>query len=125
MYIQLLELKTSFLLKKPTNHISLRTLTHHQMTSTRYTKPNRANHHLNPYLGFRGITLESQCPLHPRNLTKSVMALYMSLLRFISSLAQKLLLPSRNTTLMPLTNLPRKGVFMSLTLLTVSHPIRG
>ena len=94
MYIQQLKLKISVLLKNPTMHISLRTLTHHQMTSTSYTRPNRANHHLNPYLGFRGITLESQHHLHPRNLSKSLMALYMSLLRFISSSAQNLLLPS-------------------------------
>ena len=112
----------SILLKNPMKHISLRTLTHHQMTSTRCTKPNKASHHLHPYLGFRGITPESKHPLHPRNLSKSMMVLHMSLLNFISSSAQKLLLPSRNTTLRPSTNLPRKQVFMSLTLLTMRHP---
>ena len=70
MYIQLLELQISMLLKHPTKHISLRTLTHHQKISTRCTKPNKANHHLHPYLGFRGITPESQLPLHPRNFSK-------------------------------------------------------
>ena len=53
MYIQLLELKISMLLKNPTKHTSIMTLTHHQMTSSRYTKPNKASHHLHPYLGFR------------------------------------------------------------------------
>ena len=57
-------------IEDPMKHLSLRTLTHHQMTTTRYTKPNRANHHLNPYLVFRGITLDSQHPLHPRNHSK-------------------------------------------------------
>ena len=85
MYIQLLELKISILLKNPTKHFSLRTLTHHQMPSTRYTKPNKANYHLHPYLGFRGITPESQHPLHPRNLSKNMMILYMALVRLISS----------------------------------------
>ena len=61
-------------IEEPTEHISLRILTHHQMTSARYTRPNRANHHLNHYLGFRGITLESQHHLHPRNVSKSMMA---------------------------------------------------
>ena len=125
-YIQLLELKISMLLKNLMKHISLRTLAHHQMTSTRCTKPSKANHHLHPYLSFRGITPESQHPLHPRNLSKNMMVLYMSLLKFVSSSAQKLLLSSRNTTLRTSTNLPRKGVFMSLTLLTMSPPpIRG
>ena len=44
-----------------------------------------------------------------------MMVLYMSLLRFINSLALKQLLPSRNTILRLLTKLPRKGEFMSLT----------
>ena len=112
----------SILLKNPMKHISLRTLTHHQMTTTRCTKPNKASHHPHPYLGFRGITPESKHPLHPRNLSKSMMVLHMSLLNFISSSAQKLLLPSRNTTLRPSTNLPRKQVFISLTLPTMRHP---
>ena len=125
MYIQLQELKISMLLKTLTKHISLRTLTYHQMISTRCTKPNKANHHLHPYLGFKAINPESHHPLHPRNLSINMMVLCMSLLKFISSSAQKLLLPSRNTTLRPSTNLPREWVFMSLTLLTMSHPIRG
>ena len=52
MYIQLLALKISMQLKNLTKHISLMTLAHHQMISTRCTKPNKANHHLCPYLGF-------------------------------------------------------------------------
>ena len=43
-----------------------------------------------PLSGFRGITLESQHPLHPRNLSKSMMVLYMSLLKSISSSDQPL-----------------------------------
>ena len=61
-------------------------------------------------------------PSTPKKPFKNMMVLYMSLLKFISSSAQKLLLPSRNTTLRPSTNLPRKGVFMSLTLLAMRHP---
>ena len=95
MYIQLLELKISMLLKTPMKHISIMTLTHHQMTSIRYTKLNKANHHLHPYLGFREITPESQLPLQPRNLSKNILILYMSLQKFISSSTQRLLLPSR------------------------------
>ena len=70
MYIKLPVLKISMLLRNLTKHNSLRTLIHHQMISTRCTKPNKANHHLHPYLGFRGITPESQHPLHPRNLSR-------------------------------------------------------
>ena len=95
MYIQLQVLMISILLRNLTKHISLRTLTHHQMISTRCTKPNKANHHLHSYLGFRGITSESQHPLHPRNLSKNMMVLCMSLLKFISSSALKQLQPSR------------------------------
>ena len=92
------------------------------MISTRYTKPNKANHHLHSSLGFREITPETQLPLHPRNLSKPLMILCKSLLKFISSSAKRLLLPSRNTILRPSPKLLRKGVFMSLTLMTMSHP---
>ena len=122
MYIQLLVLKISMLLRNVMKHISLRTLTHHQMISIRWTKPNNENHHIHPYLGFRGITPESQHTLHPRNLSKHLMVLFMSPLKCISSSALKLFLPLRNTTLKPSTNLPSKEVFISLTLLTMSHP---
>ena len=122
MYIQLLEFNISMLLKNPMMHTSIMTLTHHQMTSIRYTKPNKANHHLHPYLGFREITPESQLPLQPRNLSKNMMTLCMSLQKFINSIAQRLLLPSRNTILRPSTKLLRKGAFMSLTLLNMSQP---
>ena len=109
-------------IEEPHGHTSIMTLTHHQMTSIRYTKPNKANHHLHPYLGFREITPESLLPLQPRNLSKTMMALYMSLLNFISSSGQRLLLPSRNTILRSSTKLLRKGAFMSLILLTMSQP---
>ena len=59
MYIQLLVPKISMILRNPTRHISLRTLIHHKMISTRCTKPNKANHHLHPYLA------------HPRKPTPS------------------------------------------------------
>ena len=108
MYIQLLVPKISMILRNPTRHISVRSLTHHQMISTRCSKPNKANHHLHPNLSFGEITPESQLPLHQRNLSKNLMVLCMSLLKFISSSAQRLLLPSRNTILRPSTSLPRK-----------------
>ena len=116
------ELKISILLKKPTKHTSIMALTHHQMTSIRYTKPNKASHHLHPYLGFREITPENKPPLQPRNLSKTMMAMYMSLQKFISFSVQRLLLPSRNMILRPSTKLLRKGSFMSLTLLTMNQP---
>ena len=72
-------------IKDPMRHIFLRTLIHHLMISIRCTKPNKANHHLHPYLGFRGITPESQHPLHPRNLAKTMMVLFMSRLKCINS----------------------------------------
>ena len=109
-------------IKNPTNHTSIMTLTNHQMTFIRYTKPNKASYHLHPYLGFRQITPESQPPLQPKSLSKPLMALYMSLQKFISSSAQRLLLFSRNTILRPSTKLLRKGGFMSLTLLTMNQP---
>ena len=46
-------------IEDPMNHTSIMILTHHQMISTRYTKPNKANHHLHPCLGFREIIPES------------------------------------------------------------------
>ena len=62
------------------------------------------------------ITPETLLLQHPRNhlLLKNMMDLYMSLLRFINSLALKQLLPSRNTILKLLTKWPRKGEFISL-----------
>ena len=84
MYIQLLELKISMLLKTLMKHTSIMTLTHHQMTSIRHTKPNKASHHLHPYLGFREITPENQPLVQPEHLSKNMMALYMSLQKFTS-----------------------------------------
>ena len=43
-------------IEDPTKHTSIMTLTHPQMTSIRYNKPNKASHHPHPYLGFREIT---------------------------------------------------------------------
>ena len=51
-----------------------------------------------------------------------MMTLCMSLQKFINSIAQRLLLPSRNTILRPSTKLLRKGAFMSLTLQNMSQP---
>ena len=108
IYVQLLEPKISMLLKNPMKHTYIMTLTHHQMTSIRYTKPNKASHHLHPYLGFREITPARQPPLQPKNCSKNMMALYMSLQKFISSSAQRLLLPSRNTILRPYNKAAKK-----------------
>ena len=72
------DLKISMLLKNPLKHTSIMTLTQHQMTSIRYTKRNKASHHIHPCLDFREITPESQPPLQPKNLSKNMMALYMS-----------------------------------------------
>ena len=110
------------LLKNPMKHTSIMTSTHHQMTSIRYTKPNKASHHLHPYLGSREITPESQLPLQPKNLSKKYDGPVYVLQKVISSSAQRLLLPSRNTILRPSTKLLRKGAFMSLTLLTMNQP---
>ena len=62
MYIQLLIPKISMILSNPTRHISLKTLIHYQMTSIRCIKPNKANHHLHPYLGFQRD--HSRKPIH-------------------------------------------------------------
>ena len=78
------------------------------------TKQNRNPPH--PYLASRKTTPESLFLLHPRNhlLLRNMMDLCMSLLRFINSLALKLLLPSRNTILKLSIEWPRKGESMSL-----------
>ena len=68
------------------------------------------------------VAPERQPHLQPNNLSKNMMALYMSLQKSISFSAQWLLLPSRNTSLRPSTNVLRKGAFMSLTLLTMNQP---
>ena len=60
---------------------------------------------LNHYLDSRGIIPKHPPPLHPRSLLRNMMVLSMSLQKF-------------NTILRPSTNLPRKEVYMSLTLLT-------
>ena len=75
----------------------------------------------NHYLGSRGIMPKRPPPLHPRSLLKNMMVLSMFLQMFTNSSALKLLLPLRNTILRPSTNLPRKEVYMSLTLLTMNY----
>ena len=90
------------------------------MTSTKYIKLNIAKGPLNYSLGSRGILPKTQPPLHLRSLLRNMMVLSMFLQKNTNSSALKLLLPSRNTILRP-TNLPRKGAFMSLTLLTMNY----
>ena len=121
MYIQLLELKISMLLKNLMKHTSIMTLTHHQMTSIRYTKPNKASNHLHPYLDFREITPENQPLLQQQKVSKNDGPVYVPA-EVYKLPAQRLILPSRNTILRPSTKLPRKGAFMSLTLLTMNQP---
>ena len=94
------------------------------MTFTRSVKPSMANNYLDPYLGFRRIIKESQPLLHLRSHLRDMMVLFMFLLKCINSSVLRLLLPSRNTILMPSTSLPRKEVFMSLMLLIMNHPLK-
>ena len=94
------------------------------MTFTRSVKPNMANNYLDPYLGFRRIITESQPLLHLRSHLRDMMVLFMFLLKCINSSVLRLLLPSRNTILMPSTSLSRKEVFMSLMLLIMNHPLQ-
>ena len=109
-------------IREPHETHSLKPLTHHQMISIRYIKPNITKSLLHHYLGSRGITPKFQPPLHPRSLLRNRMVLFMFQLKFTKSSALKLLLPSRNTILKASTNLPRKEVFMLLTLLTMKYP---
>ena len=122
MYMLLLVPRISALLKNPMKHSSLKTLTHHQMIFIRYIRPNIAESPPHHYLGSRGIIPESQPPLHTKSLKRIMMDLYMSLLKFTSSSALRQLPSLRNTILRPSTKLLRKGVFMSLTLLTMNYP---
>ena len=92
------------------------------MTFIKYIKPSITKSHLNHYLGSSGIIPKRLPPLHPRSLLRNIMVLSMSLQKFTNSSALKLLLPSRNTILRPSTNLPRKEVYMLLTLLTMNYP---
>ena len=75
----------------------------------------------NHYLGSRGTIPKRPPPLHPRSLLRNMMVLSMFLQKYTNSSALKLLLPSRNTILRTSTNLPRKEVYMSLTLLTMNY----
>ena len=92
------------------------------MTFIKFIKPNTTKSLPNHYLGSRGIIPKRPPPLHPRILLRNMMVLSMFLQKFKNSSALKLLLPSRNTILRPSTNLPRKEVYMSLTLLTMNYP---
>ena len=121
IYMQLPVLTITMKLRNLTKHFSPQTLIHHQMTSTRYIRPNKANLHLNHYLVFRGINPGNHLLLHPRNHSKNMMVLSISLLKYTSSSALKLLLPSKNTTQRPLTNLPRKESFMLQILQNMNH----
>ena len=89
------------MIAEPHKANSLQTLIHLQMIFIRYIRPNKANHHQNHYQDFKGINLGNHLPLHPRNPSKSMMVLFMSLLKCTNSSALKLLLHSRNTTLRP------------------------
>ena len=91
------------------------------MPSTKYIKLNIAEGPLKHSLGSRGILPKRQPPLHLRSLLRNMMVLSMFLKKFTNSSVLKLLLPSRNTILRPSTNLPRKGAFMSLRLLTMNY----
>ena len=92
------------------------------MTSIKYIKLNTTKSLPNHYLGSRGIIQKQPPPLRPRSLLRNVMVLPMFLQKFTNSSALMLLLPSRNRILRPSTNLPRKEVFMSLTLLAMNYP---
>ena len=85
MYMLLLVPRISPILRNLTKHSSLKTLTHHQMISIRYIKPNTVKSHLSHYWGFRGITTKSQPPLHPRSPLRNTMVLFMFLLKFTNS----------------------------------------
>ena len=87
------------ILKNPTKHSFFRILTPHQMTFTRYIRPNIAGNPQHHYLASRKTTPESLPLLHPRNHLRNMMGLYMSLLRFTNYSVLKQLLPSRNIIL--------------------------
>ena len=74
-----------------------------------------------PLSGFQRDHSKKTTPLHIRSLLINMMVLSMFLQKFTNFSALKLLLPSRNTILRPSTNLPRKEVYMSLTLLTMNY----
>ena len=91
------------------------------MTFVKYIKPSITKSLQNHYLDSRGIIPKRPPPLHPRSLLRNMIVLSMFLQKYSNSSALKLLLPSRNTILRPSTNLPRKEVYMSLTLLTMNY----
>ena len=74
-----------------------------------------------PLSVFQRDHAKKTTPSAPKKLLKNMMVLSMFLQKFSNSSALKLLLPSRNTILRPSTNLPRKEVYMSLTLLTMNY----
>ena len=113
MCIQLLEHRITPTLMSPTKHCSPKALILLQMISTKYTRPNRVNHHLNHCQVFRRTNKGNLPYLHPRSHLRNMMVLSMSLQKSTNVSAQKQMLPSRNITLRPSTNLPRKEVFMS------------
>ena len=103
-------------------HNSLKTLTHHQMTSTRYTRPNRVQHHLNQYLGSREIIPENHIPQHPRSHLRNMMVLFMFLPKSTNTSVLGLFLPSRIITQGSFTTLPIKDAFMLQTWQVMNLP---
>ena len=113
MFMQLLVLRISTLLKTPTTHffqdIDTTPDDFYQVHQTKHSR--KPPHH---YLASRKITPESLPLLHPKNHLRNTMDLYMSLLRFINSSVLKQLLPSSNIILRLSIKCLRKGVSMSL-----------
>ena len=90
------------------------------MTFIKYIKPSITKSLQNHYLGSRGIMPRRPPPSTPKKPFKKYDGPVYVPAEVTNSSAQKLLLPSRNAILRPSTNLPRKEVYMSLTLLTMN-----
>ena len=108
MYMQLMVPLIMMVLLNSMGQSSLQMYIHPLIIITRSTKPNMANNHLHPYLGFRRIITESQ----PLLLLRNMPVLFMFLLKCINASVLRLLLPLRNIILRPSTSLPRKEGFM-------------
>ena len=85
------------------------------MTFIKCIKPSIAKNLLNHYS-------KKTTPSTPKNPFKKYDGPFYVLAEVYKLSALKLLLPSRNTILRPSTTLPRKEVYMSLTLLTMNYP---
>ena len=113
IYMLLLVPRISPLLRNPMKH-NTPSDDFYQVHQTKHNKkPSK------PLSGFQRDHSKRPPPLHPRSLLRNMMVLSMFLQKFTNSSALKLLLPSRNTILGSSTNLPRKEVYMLLTLLTL------